>query len=60
MWGLPEPGSELVSPALADGFFTTEPPGKAHTIAFLFFKYHIISESRKEESYSVPRLDQGF
>ena len=25
---LPEPGIELVSPALAGGFFTTEPPGK--------------------------------
>ena len=26
--GLPDPGTEPVSPALADGFFTTEPPGK--------------------------------
>ena len=25
---LPNPGTELVSPSLADGFFTTEPPGK--------------------------------
>ena len=25
---LPGPGMEPVSPALADGFFTTEPPGK--------------------------------
>ena len=25
---LPEPGIEPVSPALADGFFITEPPGK--------------------------------
>ena len=25
---LPDPGFECVSPALADGFFTTEPPGK--------------------------------
>ena len=28
MWDLPRPGIEPVSPALADGFFTTEPPGK--------------------------------
>ena len=28
MWGLPESGMEPVSPALADGLFTTEPPGK--------------------------------
>ena len=26
--GLPRPGMEAVSPALAGGFFTTEPPGK--------------------------------
>ena len=25
---LPDPGIELPSPALADEFFTTEPPGK--------------------------------
>ena len=25
---LPEPGIKLTSPALAGGFFTTEPPGK--------------------------------
>ena len=28
MWGLSGPGIEPVSPALAGGFFTTEPPGK--------------------------------
>ena len=27
MWDLPGPGIESVSPALADGFFTTEPLG---------------------------------
>ena len=26
---LPHPGIELVSPTLAGGFFTTEPPGKS-------------------------------
>ena len=25
---LPDPGIKLLSPALADGFFTIEPPGK--------------------------------
>ena len=29
MWDLPGPGLELVSPALADGFLTTAPPGKS-------------------------------
>ena len=28
MWGLPRPGLEPVSPALAGGFSTTAPPGK--------------------------------
>ena len=28
VWGPPGPGMEPVSPALAGGFFTTEPPGK--------------------------------
>jgi len=27
---LPDPGIKPVSPALADGFFTTEMPGKLH------------------------------
>ena len=27
---LPDPGIEPVSPAFADRFFTTEPPGKPH------------------------------
>ena len=27
---LPDPGIELVSPALAGEFFTAEPPGKPH------------------------------
>ena len=27
---LPDTGVKLVSPALAGGFFTTEPPGKPH------------------------------
>jgi len=32
MWYLFGPGIEPVSPASADGFFTTEPPGKAHYV----------------------------
>ena len=28
MWDLPGPGIEPMSPALVDGFFTTELPGK--------------------------------
>ena len=31
---LPDPGIELVSPALAGGFFTTEPPGKPTVLLY--------------------------
>ena len=37
MWGLPESGMEPTSPALAGGFFTTEPPGKPRNKSFFFF-----------------------
>ena len=33
-WDLTGSGIKLASPALADGFFTTEPPGKAHIHVF--------------------------
>ena len=29
MWDLPRPGIDPMSPALADGFLTTEPSGKS-------------------------------
>ena len=31
MWDLPGPGIESMTPALAGGFLTTEPPGKPYT-----------------------------
>ena len=34
MWNLPGPGIEPVSPALAGGFFTTEPSGKPAELCF--------------------------
>ena len=34
MWGLPGPGIELTSPALAGGFLTTGSPGKSGTSDF--------------------------
>ena len=34
MWGLPRPGLEPVSPALAGRFSTTAPPGKPQACAF--------------------------
>ena len=45
---VPDPGIKPVSPALADGFFTTEPPGKPHLYIyiyiFFFFKLLWIPE----------------
>ena len=35
MWDLPGPGMEPVSPALAGGFLTTEPPGKPSPFSFI-------------------------
>ena len=32
LWDLPGSGIETVSPALAGGFFTTEPPGKPSSV----------------------------
>ena len=34
---IPDPGIEPVSPALADGFFTTEPPGKPRVISVVSY-----------------------
>ena len=42
MWNLPGPGVKLMSPALAGGFSTTEPPGKSTCIIFA-----IIVKSKK-------------
>ena len=42
MWDLPKPGLEAVSPALAGGFLTTEPPGKSHDTVFFFFLIYFI------------------
>ena len=41
-WGLPGPGSEPVSPALAGGFPTTETPGKSLTE---FFKKAFLTQA---------------
>ena len=39
MWDLPGPGIESVSPALASGYFTTEPLGKPRNN---FFKKEVL------------------
>ena len=42
MWDLPRLGNEPVSPALADGFFTIEQPGKPRGGVFLFLFLFLI------------------
>ena len=37
---LPDPGIDPMSPALAGGFFTTEPPGKPRCV-FLHMRFHV-------------------
>ena len=44
MWDPPGSGTEPVSPALADRFFTTEPPGKLYVT---YFKYIPLFNSYK-------------
>ena len=43
---LPDPGIELVSPALAGRFFTTEPPGKPSYVIWLKSNIKAISVVR--------------
>ena len=43
IWDLPRPGLEPVSPALAGGFLTTEPPGKPNPLnKFLSAQYSTV------------------
>ena len=45
MWDLPGSGLEPVSPALAGGFFTSEPPGKPQALTFFFYQMSIIFQT---------------
>ena len=60
MWDLPGPGIEPMSPALAGGFFTTEPPGKPsqafYTLRLL--RSHVIVSILPEDSLN-PILQMG-
>ena len=49
MWGLPGSGIELVSPALAGGFFTTEPPEKPQFGLILEKSYVILRGQIKKK-----------
>ena len=63
MWDLPGPGIELLSPALAGGFFTTEPPGKPNgTFDSLLFTSWACNVPRmqEEEFYFLVRMCQSL
>ena len=47
MWDLPGPGFEPVSPALAGGFFTTEPPGKCRLVLENVFLVENLENKKK-------------
>ena len=49
MWDLPHPGIEPVFPALAGGFFTTEPPGKP-------LKYSLCKKKKVETEVLFAKL----
>ena len=63
MWDIPGPGVELIFPALAGGFFTTDPPGKPPDFfklhffllfpPYLFFSYHLHIYLDKTEALMV-------
>ena len=64
---LPDPGIESASPALAGGFFTTEPPGKVvqlhyyiSLIQILITAWHCWKKSRdwKKEKYPYRQMPQ--
>ena len=51
---LPYPGTEPTFPALAGGFFTTEPPGPRHFLTW--FKFH--DQSKSTIANTLKSLDQ--
>ena len=59
MWDLPWPGLEPVSPALADGFLTTAPPGKPQQFD-IFIHYEIITTMRPATIHHHIKLLQYY
>ena len=45
MWGLPGPGLEPMSPALAGGFLTTAPPRKIPMFEYAFNNYFFLEKA---------------
>ena len=68
---LPDPGIELLSPALASGFFTTAPPGKfmwppkscfanLNAYIFTFLKMAEKKEVTNLTFYQIPKESKNF
>ena len=55
MWDLPEPGIKSLSPALAGGFLTTEPPGKSQHLVFLSGKNQQVGQGME----CIPESKSG-
>ena len=58
MWDVPGSGIELMSPALAGGFFTTEPPGSpALYLGLILYGIEVTNrkkKKRKKNSFLIP------
>ena len=52
-WDLPNPGTEHASPALAGGFFPTEPPGKPIKVYYMCSNFSILWQSLYKVKRSV-------
>ena len=56
-WDLPDPGIKPASPALAGGFFTTEPPGKPGKV--LLNASSCASSTMRPKKLKCWRLEKG-
>ena len=61
MWGLPRPGLEPVSPALAGRLSTTAPPGKPPVLFLYWHNQHITDDyDIKEEEQAKFSYEKTF
>ena len=65
MWDLPGPGLEPVSPALADGFLTSAPPGKplwAHLdwLVPAWHQLHLSLHPHEHPVFQIYRINREF
>ena len=56
---LPDPGIELAAPALAGGFFTTEPPGKLVYVESFLYAWSLTKEESCFRDKRLVKTDPG-